>query len=347
MSNIHHLHKHTVQDDLILDQASDWNAKMDRGLTQPESKQFQLWMHKSPEHMKVMFEVAKMWDTLDALNRLSDLFPPSVVKHKWFSNQFKAIAASILFMVSVFLLQTDQFSLMMDQEQYTTLTTQYETRVGERNTIHLPDSSILVLNTNSLVNVTYNQQTRIIELQRGELHIEVAHNKSRPLRVLAAGKVIEAVGTAFNVEVSDNLVELIVTDGKVLVDSSTSTQQLKPISTNAIPVVQGEMIDLHISLPIAEDVVKRVSESEISSKLSWQKGNLIFRGDSLSDTLKEISRYSDITFELADDAKLRKIKVAGMFKTGDVDGLLSVLEKSFNIEHKKVSAKKITLSLKS
>ncbi|WOH36243.1 FecR domain-containing protein [Thalassotalea fonticola] len=346
MSNIHQLHQQAEQDDLVLDQASDWIAKMDRGLTTKESKQFQRWIHMSPEHMKVMFEVAQMWDKLDELNRLSDIFPKSAVKGNWFSNQFKAIAASVVFLVCVLLLQTEQLPFLHGQQQYTTLATQYETEVGESNTIHLPDSSVLVLNTNSLVNVTYSEEARTIELQRGELHIEVAHNKSRPLRVLAAGKVIQAVGTAFNVQVSDKLVELIVTDGKVLVDSQNSLTQESPISNRAIPVAKGEMIDLHISLPVAEGVVKKVEQSEISSKLSWRKGNLIFRGDSLADAIKEISRYSDISFELADDEQLRKIKVAGMFKTGDIDGLLSVLEKSFNIEYKKVSAKKITLALK-
>lgn len=346
MSNIHQLHQQTEQDDLVLEQASDWIAKMDRGLNQPESKQFQQWMHSSPMNMKVMFEVAQMWDKLDELNRLSNIFPKSTVKGTWFSNQFKAIAASVIFLVCILLLQTEHLPFMTGQEQYATLATQYETEVGERNTIHLPDSSILVLNTNSLVNVTYSQKARIIELQRGELHIEVAHNKSRPLRVFAAGKIIQAVGTAFNVQVNDTLVELIVTDGKVLVDSQNPLTQESPISNGAIPVVKGEMIDLHISLPVAESVVKKVEQSEISSKLSWRKGNLIFRGDSLADAIKEISRYSDISFELADDEKLREIKVAGMFKTGDIDGLLSVLEKSFNIEYKKVSAKKITLAFK-
>jgi transmembrane sensor len=85
----------------------------------------------------------------------------------------------------------------------------------------------------------------------------------------------------------------------------------------------------------------------MTSKLSWRKGNLIFRGDSLAEAIKEISRYTDISFELADDEALRDIKVAGMFKTGDIAALLSMLEKSFNIEHKKVDEQTIMLSLKS
>jgi len=346
MSNIHQINQQAEKDDLILDQASDWVAKVDRGLSSQETSAFQHWLHISPEHMKVMLEAAQMWDKLDELNRLSDLFPKSMVKSTLYSHKYMAIAASIMLMVSVWFLQTSQ-SPVIYQPQYTNLTTQYQTGVGERNTIHLPDSSVLVLNTNSLVKINYNQKARVIELRQGELHIEVAHNKSRPLQVIAAGKVIQAVGTAFNVEVTDDLMELIVTDGKVLVDYATSALAVKAISSDAVPVIKGEVINLKTSLSTTKHSLKKADFNEIASKLSWRKGNLIFRGDSLADAIKEISRYTDISFELADDDNLKKIKVAGMFKTGDIEGLLSVLEKSFNIEHKKVGEQKIVLSLKS
>lgn len=346
MSNVHHLNQQTEQDDFILDQASDWLAKIDRGLSSQETVTFQRWQHKSPEHMKVMFEVAKMWDQLDELARLSDIIPKSAVNTKLVTKKFMAIAASLVLMVSLLIFQTGQSPLKSDS-QYATLTTQYQTGVGERNTIHLPDSSLLVLNTNSLVKINYNQHARVIELQQGELHIEVAHNKSRPLRVVAAGKVIQAVGTAFNVEITEDLVELIVTDGKVLVDYDSGPLQINPISSNAIAVIKGEVIILNTSLSNTQSSLKKAQVNEITSKLSWRKGNLVFRGDSLADAIKEISRYTDISFELADDDALKAIKVAGLFKTGDIEGLLSVLEKSFNIKHKKVSEHKIMLSLKS
>ncbi len=346
MSNVHHIHQQSAQDELILDQASDWIAKIDRELSPLETKAFQRWMHTSPEHMKVMLEVGKMWDKLDELNRLSDVFPKSEVKSKANSHKYLAIAASLILLVSVLFLQPSLSPLHMEP-QYTALTTHYKTEVGERNTIHLPDSSVLLLNTNSLVNINYNQQARVIELIQGELHIDVAHNSARPLQVIAGGKVIQAVGTAFNVEVVDDLVELIVTDGKVLVDYESNAMEIQPLSSDAIPVAKGEIINLNSALALTQSTVNKVASNDMTSKLSWRKGNLIFRGDSLAEAIKEISRYTDISFELADDEALRDIKVAGMFKTGDIAALLSMLEKSFNIEHKKVDEQTIMLSLKS
>ena len=61
--------------------------------------------------------------------------------------------------------------------------------------------------------------------------------------------------------------------------------------------------------------------------------------------MAEISRYTDIQFELADDAKLKTIHVAGMFKTGDVNGLLAVFKSNFNISHERLSRDKILLKL--
>ena len=50
------------------------------------------------------------------------------------------------------------------------------------------------------------------------MHIAVAHDPSRPLSVIVGNKVVQAVGTEFNVEITtDNSIELIVTDGVVMV----------------------------------------------------------------------------------------------------------------------------------
>jgi transmembrane sensor len=198
--------------------------------------------------------------------------------------------------------------------------------------------------------VRYSQNARVIELQRGEIHIDVAHDKSRPLSVIAGGKVIQAVGTAFNVEVRSELVELIVTEGKVLVAKAKiallpSTFDKMPVRLpqNSMAISKGEKVDLDLTGKRQEEVTK-VDPIEIAASLSWRQGNLIFRGESLSEAMTEISRYTDIEFELADDEKLRKIQVAGLFKTGDVIGLLDALSSNFNINYENIGNNKVALS---
>ena len=92
----------------------------------------------------------------------------------------------------------------------------YETAIGGTSTIELADGSVITLNTNSRASVDFSVQQRIVQLERGELHIDVAHDPTRPLSVIAAGRIVKAVGTSFSVRIDDSQrVEVLVADGLV------------------------------------------------------------------------------------------------------------------------------------
>ena len=360
MSNIHQLHAKGKQNNILaeekrLDEASDWIAKLDRGLDQDEKSSLQTWLVLSPLNLEVLFEVAKIWDKMDELSRLSDLFPQSTVTQKKLPKWIGAMAASVIFAITIGFYQSGiNFSSFGQSEQSSVVVKQmnYQTDVGESNTINLPDNSKIVLNTNSFVQVTYTSTARIIELHRGEIHIDVAHDKNRPLSVIASGKVIQAVGTSFNVEVRNELVELIVTAGKVLVAEKHNIiadmgfMDIDALATrlprSSMAISKGEKVELDLTGKVIEKIIK-LDPIDVAASLSWRHGNLIFRGESLADAMAEISRYTDITFELSDDERLKKVQVAGVFKTGDVKGLLEVLSNNFNISYEKVSRDKIIL----
>lgn len=364
MSNIHHINQRadTNKDSIDaeekrLNEASDWIAKLDRKLNDNENESLKAWLALSHKNTEVLLEVAKTWDKMDDLSRLSDLFPKTTAASNKVPKWFAAVAASVVFAVTFGLYQssTNFFKLGFgEQSSVVAMQMSYQTNIGESHTINLPDNSKIVLNTNSFVQVKYTDAARIIELQRGEIHVDVAHDKSRPLSVIASGKVIQAVGTAFNVEVKNELVELIVTDGKVLVaEKGKHIQQnhievidieelAKKLPNNSMAISKGEKVDLDLTGHLNEEIVK-VDAIDVAASLSWRHGNLIFRGESLADAMDEISRYTDIKFELSNDESLKEIQVAGMFKTGDVTGLLDVLSRNFNIQYERVSSDKIIL----
>jgi transmembrane sensor len=82
--------------------------------------------------------------------------------------------------------------------------------------------------------------------------------------------------------------------------------------------------------------------SDLDADLSWQQGELIFRGESLETALREISRYTSYHFELADN-QLKKLQIAGLFRTDDIDGLLAALEQNFAIDHQRIDNQTILL----
>ena len=355
MTNIHHINERNTSDDSRLDEASEWLAKLDRGLTKSEEQALKQWLAQSYKNIEVLLEVAKLWDKMDDLSRLSDLFPQTPVKQKRLPMWLSATAASILLAVALSLFQEAfNFSFFYPVNQSAVVAKQlnFQTDVGESKDILLSDKSKITLNTNSFVQVRYTQHSRVINLLRGEIHIDVAHDKTRPLSVIAGDKVIQAVGTAFNVEVGQKQIELIVTDGKVLVAeqkaeslpnlSLGTNKQGQYLSNSSTSVSKGEKLDLSFKGKIAK-AVEKVDPMDVAARLSWRKGSLIFRGESLAEAMAEISRYTNIDFELSEDDRLKQVQVAGMFKTGDIKGLLEVLNNNFNIDYERVSPDKIRL----
>jgi len=352
MSNVHQLNIDNTSEDQVLDQASDWIAKLDKGLNKQQVILFQQWLHLCPKNMATMLEVAQMWDKMDDVTRLADMFPRPKSKQNKRPVWLGAIAASIFIVFSFSFFapfqNIDGFSIEQSNDVAAN-SFSYQTEIGETSTIQLPDNSQLLLNTNSSVKVTYTAKARVIELQRGEIHIDVAHDTARPLSVLAGGQVIQAVGTAFNVQLDVDRVELIVTQGKVLVQEKPieefqlliDTNNTK-LSLNERSVSKDEKIELILGKHAVQNTVK-VDTRDIATKLSWRKGKLIFTGESLEEVLVEISRYTKVQFELEQNNNLKDVKVAGVFKTGDVTGLLKVLSRNFNINHEEVTKDRIKL----
>jgi len=369
VSNIHsiddqrqHRQDSLCIEEIRLDTASEWVAKIDRELTSKERASLGSWLKNSTENLKVFIEVAQLWDKMNELELLADLFPtgPAVTQGNLSKKWASALVASVMLVLTAGIyFNSGGSSFFQQQQQSASVNNQQQTlqtRIGENSTVNLPDGSKILLNTNTLAEIRYTRSARIIDLKRGEIHIDVAHDKLRPLSVIVGGKIIQAVGTAFNVEVRNNSIELIVTDGKVLVAPAGQELMLSNVkniaidlSKSSIAISKGEKINLAVSslqeLDPSEEKAVKVEPIEIAASLSWRTGNLIFRGESLTETMAEISRYSDVKFELDDDAELKKIRVAGMFRTGDISGLLNVLEQNFNIQHDNINKQKIFLRL--
>ncbi|MFT4870790.1 MAG: transmembrane sensor, partial [Colwellia sp.] len=72
MTNVYPLNN---DDEVMFDQASIWIARMDRSLTELEQAEFKAWLSENSQHQKLIIEMASMWDKMDSLDRLADLFP--------------------------------------------------------------------------------------------------------------------------------------------------------------------------------------------------------------------------------------------------------------------------------
>ncbi|AXT37545.1 DUF4974 domain-containing protein [Alteromonas sp. BL110] len=336
----------------IQEQACLWVSRLDRGLKSDEKVELDTWLAESNAHRQALLEAASLWDDMSVLNELSGLFPQPTAKHTTKrralpKNAVWGIAATFLVM-AIAVGVVVQRTWLNSAPEFAAVSQKFQTGVGEQKNVTLSDGSQLHLNTNSLVTVDFTSSARNIVLLKGEAHFEVAHDKTRPFSVTAGNNTVTAVGTAFNMQyVDDNAFELVVTDGKVLVKdrfkASSSNESLfgkRPVTEEGLLMFAGEKATVLGKVEARESM----SQDEIDDDLAWQQGMIVFKGEPLESVLLEIGRYTPVRFHISDDS-LRKRRVAGYFKVGDIDGLLSALESSFNITYEKVTETSIELKL--
>ncbi|WP_346838442.1 FecR domain-containing protein [Microbulbifer sp. SAOS-129_SWC] len=341
MSNVYQL----PDRERCLEEACEWIARLDRGLSDTETRDLQRWLAAARDNRDTLIKVAELWDKMDALGRLADLFPAPAQKARRqpsFGRRWLAAAASVLLLLSAALWQA---GALPGAHRTANVDKVYETAVGEHSTVNLPDGSVLVLNTNSLVRVHYTPASRLIDLDRGEVNVQVAHDKQRPLSVLAAGRVVQAVGTAFNVQLRrDRSVELIVTEGRVRVadrEDEPDSADPPPLPATATAVSRGERLMMNEKRGPPEQVEK-IAPAEMDAKLSWRSGNLVFHGEPLEKAVAEISRYTSVRFRIEGE-QLKRVRVAGLFRTGDVKGLLRTLNDNFGIASERIDDQTVVL----
>jgi transmembrane sensor len=339
--------------------AVEWLVKFERSLSSEEKVELYQWFDESQANLDSFLKVAELWDKMGTLARLSELFPLS---HKesyrkrnvWQLSLVAAIAFVCLTVTSFYFTQDDlkapplvaDLSAVRVKGEQSSLTTVYETAIGEQSHVILADGSSIILNTNSLLSVRLGRHQRILSLERGEVHVDVAHDPKRPLSVVAGDSIVQAVGTTFAVEINDNKsIEVIVTEGKVLVGKRpvSNASNVRTI-TSVLPffsltVAEGESIQLGN----AGAEVHAVSAEDIDDQLSWREGNLIFRDETLESAMAEIGRYTTIEFVFVDES-LKQEVIAGRFKAGDVEGLLAVLRENIGIAYERTEDGRVLLS---
>lgn len=338
------------------EEASRWIARLDRQLTPEEEQALGAWL-VDPANEALLLDMAALWEKMDSLSRLSHLFPTPARRNatpRWRSPALVASMASAVLAVvaALWLWQGDEPVNSSDPALLADAEHLYETAVGERSTVTLADGTRLTLNTDSRIKVSYSSSHRLLTLVQGEIHIKVAKDEGRPLSVLANDRIVQAMGTEFNLQITaDQKIELLVTEGRVRVAVRTppvvgrerKIPQALPATSLEITAGQQLTVDSRAPGSAPAETVELVTSEEIEVKLSWQQGNLIFRGEPLEEAMREIGRYTSVEFVILDD-DLKQVRVAGLFKAGDVESLLAVLKENFDIVHVHTEDQKIILS---
>jgi transmembrane sensor len=201
----------------------------------------------------------------------------------------------------------------------------YATHVGEFQRVALDDGSTIELNTDSEVRVRYSDGKRHVDLTRGEALFHVAKNPNRPFDVDAGDTTVLAVGTAFSVrlheEQNKDRVDVVVSEGRIAINPPSS--QTYPAGTVAT-VRNGRV------------AATTVESEDITGRLSWTIGRLVFQGEKLGDVVAEINRYNERKL-MVSDPDISGLRIGGTFQATDPEGFARALDRTFGIKSHAVS----------
>lgn len=313
-----------------LEQATSWIVRIDRGLHGNEREELSRWLDESDRHRDAFLEIARLWDRMDVLSELAELFPlrEEIADNRgaigWIAMAGLACLAGIA--VALFHFQKSNGFVAS-----------YATTIGQQQTVDLPDHSRIRLNTNTALQVEFSAKARLVKLIHGEAHFEVAKDPGRAFTVRTAGIDFIAVGTAFNVRAdSTHDLRLTVTEGRVHVQdtlqSASRTYRNNPGLTGTSTHISAD-VDANNGVVIDPTTasVEVIAESQVAAATAWQQGMAVFQSTPLEQVVAEFGRYSTTRIVIADQ-KLNRIMVSGYFRIGDIDGLSIALKHNFDID---------------
>jgi transmembrane sensor len=314
----------------VEEEAVTWIWRLDAETATAEDRQaLEAWLRRDARHRRAYSEFERLWRGLDNLSEAKrpekiatfTAAPPRRAFGRplaWVA----ALAAMLLVVVGV----TVRPSRDVTSEVAATA-------VGQQRTVTFADRSVVTLNTNTIVETHFAPSVRDVYLRKGEAHFAVAHDRARPFLVHAGDAVVRAVGTEFDVRVrSANQVEVLVNEGRVEVQTTEPaateqrTQAPKPGAHTVRVLAAGER--LRTGTPGL--VVQNVSIDDVAQTMAWRQGAVVFEGQTLSEAIAELSRYTDSRFVVS-DPRITSLPVGGRFKTDDVSGFLSALEKALPV----------------
>ena len=293
--------------------AADWFALRRSGpLGAEDAQAFEAWLAADPEHRAAYDNLEHYWQVAAAVREDPQVLAMrDAADRRWRVRRVAtwggAIAASIA--VFVFAAVWLWSPVLISGRQ------NFHTAVGQTQTVMLPDGSAVTLDTDSVMRVHLTAGERRIHLDRGRAFFRVAHDATRPFRVVAAGRTVTALGTVFEVRADPKRFEVTLVEGRVRVEEPPKRTAAKPSAVELTPGAQ---------LVATADSNWAVAETDVARETSWLDGRLAFDNDPLSTVVAEMNRYSDKKIIIRDPV-VASTPVLGVFKAGDVDAFVRAL----------------------
>jgi len=296
----------------IKQQADQWLVKMEtNSMTDGDETRFVEWMEQDERHGQAFYEAEQTWQLMHQATKSAQAQIKTATISK-FRQVFMPLAASVVLTLS---------SLLWWQDIYFATISDHYTVTGQRLSQELSDGSELILNTDSAVDVEFNDNARVVKVLSGEVYVVVAKDTKRPFTVEVGNMKVTALGTEFIVRTDHNLQPTVtVTEHSVKIESD----QNKNLN---LVLEQGQQVSLN------ENTAKpsQVKNVDIDAAQSWRNGKYVFKEEALARVLQELDRYYEGKIVLRGD-ELQEQKVTGVLNLEEPRTSLENLTRSLSLK---------------
>ncbi len=217
----------------------------------------------------------------------------------------------------------EQTEIKMDTDELNSITVPY----GKRATLTLSDGSKVWLNsgTKLLFPSTFNKNKREVTLI-GEMYIEVESNETSPFVVETPEFKVQVLGTKFCISAYEKQEKSVVlVEGKVNLTSKETNVDF-PLSPNEYATLNCNNHTFN----------KRVIN--VSQHITWTKGYLTLNETPISEVLKYVSRYYNLSLDCSNATNLKTVTCNGkLYLSQDLENVMKSIATLSNTNYKKTN----------
>lgn len=289
-----------IDSDSIDAQAASWFARNRNDCDRDTRRAFEAWVAQ-PLHAQAYAEFEQLWADLAELKQLNRPVPLPKRKVPLWRPALAVAAALVCALLAINL-----------GAPHSVYSQQVAAQEKGARTFNLPDGSTLYVNANTRLRIDFNAHQREIYLDQGQLYLEVAADKERPLWVHAGNAKVRVVGTAFDVRRGERQLVVSVAHGQVAFAPDGNPQHSTLLGARQQATYDLAQGTLQQQTLASDDVA------------DWRNGRLAFRNRELTGLVDELNLYRPQPVQLADGA-LGAFKVSGNLDINDPDALIKAL----------------------
>jgi transmembrane sensor len=196
---------------------------------------------------------------------------------------------------------------------------------GGQYSLVLSDGTKVWLNAASSIKfpVAFNANERKVEIT-GEAYFEVVHDATKPFRIIVGNRIIEDLGTQFNVNsyVDEPLTKVTLITGSVKISGNNQNIILKPGQQSQFPS------------QLAGQGFRITDNADVAEAVAWKNGLFKFHKASLQTVMRQLSRWYNVNVNY--EGKIPDVEFSGEItrnvNMSEVLDILSYLKVHFKMK---------------